>query len=929
MDEVKLNWSKRRTWFEPGKSLGYITDCLEDAKIIIRIATGFFTLRGWQLVRRHTLNKRTLILVGIDEPGEERARIALIEEIMRDLRTGIDFDRRQSVTDLISRIRSQQFYLVDARATDHHNKLYISDDKAAVQTSSNLTQKGLLQQVEGGNIITDSGEIAALIREFDDYFEKAQDLTRELLEILLKWLEFVPPWDIYLKTMLLSEDIKPHQSCYKKEPTIYQVDMIAQTLRQIREFDGSMLVASTGLGKTVVAVHVALHLKEERAIDNVMVISPLAVKHIWRAEMRSAGLPCEPFTTHIFDKKDSRSANDLELFDEISRNIEQQKWFLIIDESHLLRNRYKQDLFNLRKNPPERLIFKRLTKVIRKGNLKVLLLTGSPYAKNIDNINNQLYILPHRSQRQPAQGELFALESQRPWVTESADEFINLPVVSQLTTPHVAKYYGRKDEQGTFITFNEQKRYLPDILLHTINFPLILQREMLTLLNSNYLLVRPKNSKKSNNAIYKKIFDRFVKLSWASSPLSLMDILQNIADTPGGVNSYELEKMEFIVSRPERETMLEPIINGLKTLSQDYKLVALSKILENAIQDKRKVIIFCERRATVVYLHDKLTSIFPSLKIGATIEEPSEEEKKLQIKDSKEIQKLIERFAPRSNDALDKYDEDEYLDIFISTDAQGVGVNMQDAEIVINYDIDWTPIGPVQRAGRILRFWHEPRQVEIYTFVPTLTAGDSLSEIAQVLEDIQKRWKNLFLRHQESKKLIDMPVLTASSTQQVDMMEMASGVTIQSGELNLESLADLDTSPYYQHTAKLQANRDYASTLAFDLSSAKVYPGKTHLLYMLVVHKEQYRRLLYEPLINELTEPDLVTVLNLIECEPSTPIAAVDYELVEELSNACLRLFCTRNNISDIDVERVCCLYLKPDTEDDDLQELILSLTQR
>jgi superfamily II DNA/RNA helicase len=69
---------------------------------------------------------------------------------------------------------------------------------------------------------------------------------------------------------------------------------------------------------------------------------------------------------------------------------------------------------------------------------------------------------------------------------------------------------------------------------------------------------------------------------------------------------------------------------------------------------------------------------------------------------------------------------------------------MQDASVVINYDIDWTPIGPVQRAGRILRFWHSPRNVEVYTFIPTLTDETNLK---YDLVGIRRRWENLMARH--------------------------------------------------------------------------------------------------------------------------------------------------------------------------------------
>ena len=148
---------KRSSWFESGKSLPYIIDLLQKAKQKIRIATGFFTIKGWNLIRRYTTGKKTYLLVGLDDPGEQRARMALFQEIMRDLRTGLDRDRRKSVRDLVQKIQSNQFEIVDARVKDHHNKLYIYDERAAIQTSSNLTGKGLMEQVEGGNISKDSG----------------------------------------------------------------------------------------------------------------------------------------------------------------------------------------------------------------------------------------------------------------------------------------------------------------------------------------------------------------------------------------------------------------------------------------------------------------------------------------------------------------------------------------------------------------------------------------------------------------------------------------------------------------------------------------------------------------------------------------------------------------------------------------------------
>lgn len=123
--------------------------------------------------------------------------------------------------------------------------------------------------------------------------------------------------------------------------------------------------------------------------------------------MREAGLPCDYFVRQTFDRKDAKQDHALELFEYILEDIANRRWLLIIDESQEFRNRFKQDLFNMTKKPKERLAFIKLRELVKKGNLKVLLLTGSPYAKDIENINNQLYLLPHTCESKPHELDYF------------------------------------------------------------------------------------------------------------------------------------------------------------------------------------------------------------------------------------------------------------------------------------------------------------------------------------------------------------------------------------------------------------------------------------------------------------------------------------------------------------------------------------------
>lgn len=43
------------------------------------------------------------------------------------------------------------------------------------------------------------------------------------------------------------------------------------------------------------------------------------------------------------------------------------------------------------------------------------------------------------------------------------------------------------------------------------------------------------------------------------------------------------------------------------------------------------------------------------------------------------------------------------MDVLLSTDVLAEGVNLQDAALLINYDVHWNPVRMIQRAGRIDR----------------------------------------------------------------------------------------------------------------------------------------------------------------------------------------------------------------------------------
>ncbi len=76
------------------------------------------------------------------------------------------------------------------------------------------------------------------------------------------------------------------------------------------------------------------------------------------------------------------------------------------------------------------------------------------------------------------------------------------------------------------------------------------------------------------------------------------------------------------------------------------------------------------------------------------------------------------RFSPASNGARGEISKADELRVLIATDVLSEGQNLQDAAIVVNYDLPWAIIRLIQRAGRIDRIGQQAETISCYTFMP-------------------------------------------------------------------------------------------------------------------------------------------------------------------------------------------------------------------
>ena len=205
------------------------------------------------------------------------------------------------------------------------------------------------------------------------------------------------------------------------------------------------------------------------------------------------------------------------------------------------------------------------------------------------------------------------------------------------------------------------------------------------------------------------IMQRMVTSSTAAVKQSLerrLSVLKNQATYIGSLKEEDLDDLNIedgvedalasiSLDVEEEINELENIISVAKQAEfqhPDVKVETLTNTIDALINEDKnqKIVIFTEFVATQLYLKDIL------IKKGYQV---------TVLNGSMSIQDR--------DDALQEFRDK--TNVFISTDAGGEGLNLQFANIVINYDLPWNPMKIEQRCGRVDRIGQK-RDVHIYNF---------------------------------------------------------------------------------------------------------------------------------------------------------------------------------------------------------------------
>ncbi|MCX7002787.1 MAG: helicase-related protein [bacterium] len=215
----------------------------------------------------------------------------------------------------------------------------------------------------------------------------------------------------------------------------------------------------------------------------------------------------------------------------------------------------------------------------------------------------------------------------------------------------------------------------------------------------------------------------------------------------------------------------------------DEKLKALHALLADTHAQK-KVIVFSQFADTVEYLAAQLSALGVTSMAGVT-------------GGSDDPTALAWRFSPVSNDKRKRVAAEDELRILIATDVLSEGQNLQDCNIIVNFDLPWAIIRLIQRAGRVDRIGQQAQDIFCYSFLP----ADGVERLIRLRASVRQRL-------QENAAVVGTDEMFFEDDHNEDAMRDL--FTEKAGILDGEDDSEVDLASYAYQIWKNALDRDPA-----------------------------------------------------------------------------------------------------------------------
>jgi len=483
-------------------------------------------------------------------------------------------------------------------------------------------------------------------------------------------------WDLVEPIVIQNADDLKSKKFWRDRVTPYH-HQVTNLITFCRRLPVTLLADDVGLGKTISAGLIISELISRGRLSKILIVCPKLLAHQWKEELETKF----DISAEIAIGKELLAADPDEEGAVITTYQSARMYLgaipkdrfqmLVLDEAHKLRN-----LYGVEKTPQ---VAKTFYKALEDRSFRfVLMLTATPIQNRLWDLYSLVDLLTvARGHENPFGSEgMFA----RRFIADRRDQARHLNPVAHDQFRNIVYGYMSRVRRG------DAKLYFPDrvVQMHHVS-PTVAELELI-----------------------KAIGVPIQKLN----RLAQISILQALTSSPEAL-AVQLANMARKGTVPgELATTVQAIVTKMPLSAKLRGLEVLIEKLRKQNPDRWRLVVFTSRRETQTTIQTFLEQ--RGLKVGIINGESGARN-----------QETLARFRKNPPECQ----------VIVSTEAGSEGVNLQVANVLVNYDLPWNPMIVEQRIGRVQRLASEHAHVSIFNITLRGTFEDYI--VGRLMEKLQ------------------------------------------------------------------------------------------------------------------------------------------------------------------------------------------------
>jgi superfamily II DNA or RNA helicase len=462
-------------------------------------------------------------------------------------------------------------------------------------------------------------------------------------------------WD--LTDPIVIERAEDFKSAYRWRdrltPYLHQVGNLITFCRRLPV---TLLADDVGLGKTISAGLIISELVARSRLSKVLIVCPKILAQQWKEELESKfDIPAQiAFGKDLIQAEPDEIGAVITTYNSARLHLEKipedRFQMLVLDEAHKLRN-----LYGVQKTPE---VAKRFRKALEDRRFPfVLMLTATPIQNRLWDLYSLVDLLTVARGHDNPFGTpgMFA----RRFIADNRDQARELKPEARDEFRSIVYSYMSRVRRG------DAKLYFPErkVLRHEVQ-PTAAELQLI-----------------------KTIAKPIQKLN----KLTQISILQALTSSPEALSAQLTNMARKGTVPPDLAMSVKAIVDGMPLSA---KLNGLGNLIEKLKIENPygwRLVVFTIRRETQTTIQNFLTD--QGLKVGIINGDSGER--------NQETINLFRKNPPGYR-------------VIVSTEAGSEGVNLQVANVLVNYDLPWNPMIVEQRIGRVQRLASDHAYVSIY-----------------------------------------------------------------------------------------------------------------------------------------------------------------------------------------------------------------------